>query len=147
MSLHEIVCFIVGIIIGVYCCYVLTRNNAKQTVPTSVEMLKNALLTFCLVKCRYADFDNTNRKYSSFNGSKLPMLSGYSLENACFSYIINREDMKKDPFYTKTMEDKVVAIEKYLAEKVGTYDLSMDLFSEFIEKYHKEPRSDTASKN
>lgn len=73
----------------------------------SVCLLKNALLTYHILKQRRHDFEN----------SKLPFMAGCSFEHACFSYLIPRRIDRNTPFYTRMMEEKGDKIRKYLCEE------------------------------
>lgn len=116
-----------------YKAYLLSKNVQNNGTPTALESLKNSLLTFALLKLKQNDIDKWNMKYDSFNGSKLPMISGASLENACFSYILDIDRYKKSFLFTKNMEDKVIAIEKYLQNNFDTNEKVVNFFNEFVQ--------------
>lgn len=125
--------FITGFV-GVCCLYLISHKKPKQNVHSpNIEMLKNALLTLCLAKVCQNDFDNKSMNYEVFDGTKLPMMSGVDLQHACFTYIVDKDKMKQSPFYTKHMENKVVAIEKYLYTQFDTQQAVIDAFSRFID--------------
>ena len=62
--------------------------NKRKTYSANVEELKNALFTLALMKLRHSNRDDMNMIYSSFDDTKLPMLSVFSLENACYTYMM-----------------------------------------------------------
>lgn len=121
----------VAVIAG-YVAGVFYGKAAQKT--DRVEMLKNALLTFALARVNQEDFDNENMNYAEFDGSKLPMLSGADATNALMSYIIDKGKLRKDPFYTKIMEDKVAAIEKYLAVHFDSDDKVEAFIADLIQR-------------
>lgn len=108
--------FLIGIIMGAL--FVYYWKYTKQKLQ-NVEILKNALLSFALSRVNQKDFDNWNMDYATFDGTKLPMMSGYDLP--C-SYIVDKGDLRKDPFYTRSMEDKNTAIDKYLAKNFDSHE-------------------------
>jgi hypothetical protein len=61
-------------------CLVTTWR--RWTALTPVDRLKNALLSFAILQVGDLSDD----------GTKLPMFSGSSLVNACFTYIVDRRD-------------------------------------------------------
>ena len=103
-----------------------------------VEKLKNALLTYALKEVYTSKFAGLNLNYSTYDGSTLPHLSGYSLENACFSCIIDKNEFRKSPFYTKTMEDKSIAIDKFLDKHIDSDAAAVELFTDFVKKTDSE---------
>ena len=130
------------IVFLVYC--ILFSNLLRcivQPIPATnqhVEKLKNALLTYALKEVYTSKFEDLNLNYSTYDGSTLPHMSGYSFENACFSYIVNKNEFRKHPFYTKTMEDKLIAIEKFLDKHIDSDAAAMDLFTDFVKKIDSE---------
>jgi hypothetical protein len=118
---------------------IIVFNKPKRLSHQYVETVKNALLAFALNTVSREDFDDMNMNYGSFDGSKLPMLSGANLNNALTSYIIDIGEYRQGPFYTKIMEDKLTAIDKYLErhfdspEKVATFLMS------FVEGHSSTP--------
>lgn len=106
------------------------RNRCRM--PRQVEMLKNALLTLALMRVRARDRDDMNMRYDKFDGTKLPMLSGCDLSNACFSYIVDRAELRRGPWYTRHMEYKVEAIERYLGRNLATDAQAQALFDDFV---------------
>ena len=118
-----------------YVCYVcrasfVSRSLNKKT--ESLDLLKNALLAHAIVKARSKDIDHNNMNYKSFDGKNLPMMSGCDMTNACFSYIINKEDFRKGPWYSPFMEDKIDAIEKYLEINFDTNEKALAFFNEYV---------------
>lgn len=110
-------------------------------VNTYVEALKNALMTFHLSRICKDDFDEMPvANYSVFDGTKLPALAGATFEHACLSYISNKHEFRKDPFYTPYMEAKIDAIQKYLNKKFNTQDCVIDFLSQVVDPTpHKTP--------
>ena len=106
--------------------------------PKAIIILKNALLTFALATTRMEDMDSSY-DYSKFDGSTLPKLSGFSLDNACFSYIVDKDEFKRDPWYTTIMMDKLVAIDRYLSKNLDTNDKVANFFMEFVDTYKRKP--------
>ena len=132
-------------VIVAYAAFMTFLYTTKKVKPEpsikSVEALKNALLSLALSKLKNSDIDNNfNMMYAAYDGSKLPAFSGFNKENACFSYIISKEEFKKHPFYTKPMHDKLIAIDKYLEKNLGT----MSQVSEFFKDYLKHIESDAS---
>lgn len=97
-----------------------------------LRLVKNALLAHALMKARGGDRDDLNMNYKAFDGSRLPMFSGYSLTNACMSYIVDRGDLRRSPFYTQVMEEKASAIDRYLEKNLGTDEQAVKFFEEYI---------------
>jgi hypothetical protein len=129
--------FIAGIVV----MYIICRRketNASTEQNEYVEYLKNAMLAYALRGVKYASFDQFNMNYSSFDGSKLPMMSGYSTSNACFSYIANKKDARKNPFSSPIMEEKTDAIDRYIKRNLNTQEKVLDFFDEFVEKFTPE---------
>ena len=120
MNLYKIVAFswagvnlgiVLGFVLGMFFFYALTKFFVFSEV-TQVDHLKNALLSLALIMTKGDDVDNLNVKYDSYDGTKLPPFSGFSMENVCLTYIMkNPFDM---PFYSKQMDNKQQAIQKYL---------------------------------
>ena len=101
--------------------YYWLKNQKLHSIKNNrIETLKNALLAFALNSVRSDDFDGLNMNYKAFDGTKLPSMSGFNLNNAFNSYIISKDDLRKSPFYSKVMEDKTIAIEKYLEKQFDT---------------------------
>ena len=108
------------------------EKQKKKPALKNIEVLKNALLTFALAHTKKQDFDNLNMKYASMDGTKLPMLSGATTTNACFSYILDNDEFRKDPLYTPIMNHKLMAIERYLARNFDTEKKTIAFFEEFM---------------
>jgi hypothetical protein len=104
-----------------------------MTENKSIEKLKNALLTLLLVSVNKKDFDK-NFDYSKYDGTKLPPMSGSSLENALLTYIIDQNELKGSKFYTKTMDIKSEAINKYINKNLNTDKKILKLLSVFLKK-------------
>lgn len=122
----------VGAITGSFAYkWYISRNCHKNQ---HVERLKNALLTYSLAIVKHDAFDDTNMQYNTFDGSKLPTLSGYSTANACFTYIQDKHEFRKSLFYSRVMEEKLTAIEKYLHAHFDSTSDVVTFFDTFIEK-------------
>lgn len=106
-----------------------------------VEVVKNGLLSYALNKVKKDDFDHLNFAYQNFDGTKLPSMSGCDIVNACTSYIIDKQEFRKNPFYTPHMESKLDAIDKYLDTHFDTDAKVIDFMEAFINI--KEPESNT----
>lgn len=102
-----------------------------------VETVKNALLTFALSRIRSSDFEDFNMNYAAYDGSKLPMMSGSDLNNALCSYIMSKDDFRKAPLYSKHMENKITAIEKYLEKHFDTDSKVRTFVAEFVRSCEK----------
>ena len=123
---------IIAILVVVITLQALFIYNVKKKKQNStLEILKNALLSFSLMKtCDNID-NSLNLNYASYDGTKLPSFSGYNIENACFSYITKNN-------FTNPMHDKSKAIEKYLSNNLGTNEQVVTFFEKFVESYKKE---------
>jgi hypothetical protein len=109
------------------------KLNNYELEQSKLEVLKNALLTAAIISIKEQDMDH-NFDYTSYDGTKYPPLSGSSIHCACFSYILNRFQFRKSLFYTKIMESKLDAIEKYLAKNLSTKEQVDAFFNEFCNK-------------
>ena len=67
------------------------------------------------------------------------MMSGYDLPNALCSYIVDKADLRKGPFYTKSMEDKNTAIDKYLAKNFDSHEKVQEFLNNFVSQLPKTP--------
>ena len=103
--------------------------------PKPVDYLKNALLSYLLMKCKNYD-ENISLNYKSMDGRMLPPFSGYDIENACFSYIQSPYDRVFGFFPSKQNDQKNIAIDKYIAKKLNSEKDVLDIFSEFVNKYN-----------
>ena len=127
------VMFIYGFALGVVAIAITnTINYTFSNRNVHIESLKNALLTFALQIGAKDDIEYNNMNYDVFNGNTLPSMSGCDLLNACMSYIIDRSEFRRDPWYTKNMDQKSIAIEKYLAKKFATSNDTDAFFLKFI---------------
>jgi len=106
----------------------MTKDNK------SVEKLKNALLSLLLLTTLNSDIDK-QFDYSKYNGTKLPPASGVSIQNACLSYIIDKDEFKTNPYYSKQMDEKLNAINKYIKKKLNSDKKIIKLFDIFVKKY------------
>ena len=141
INLYKIVAFswagvnlgiMIGFVMGVFFFYILNKYLSFNKV-TQVDHLKNALLSLALIMTKGDDIDkNLNIKYDSYDGTKLPHLSGYSMENVCLTYIEkNPFDM---PLYSKQMDNKQQAIQKYLDKNLDTQSKMIEFFDAFCKK-------------
>lgn len=139
---------IIIIILVIYIAFLLYTKFQQSSKNKHIEQLKNALLSYALLKTsngkELRELKNFDMNYKNFDGTRLPMFSGCSTSNACFSYIIDKEDFRKDLFYTPVMEDKIVAIEKYLEKNFDSDKKIEEFFNKFIEQIDKkeEEKSD-----
>ena len=118
--------------------YYLGKKIAqKEDEDVPMESLKNALLTLALTTVKKDDVATPfNFNYSEYTGDKYPALSGCSVQNACFSYIFNQEELKKSVFYSSQYSSKMDAIRKYLHKNLHTQDQVTDLFNQFYKKWN-----------
>lgn len=107
------------------------KRAEKEAADARITSLKNGLLTLALMTVNTADIDDANFGYASFDGSKLPALSGCSTANACLSYILDRDAFRRSPMHSRHMERKLDAIDKYLTTHFDT-DAKV---AAFIERY------------
>ena len=141
---------LLGVLVGVITFYIY-KTAFKQTTKrqSPLHSLQNALLTYALMQTRRNDMDEFNMDYSSFDGTKLPMFSGASLTNACFSYIVSKTDLRSGPWYSKVMEDKADAIRRYLDKQFDTNEKVVAFFEAVVEQMnanaqvHKPKAEDT----
>jgi hypothetical protein len=98
------------------------------------------------MKVKKNDIDNLQMNYSNFDGTKLPMFSGYDIINSCMTYIQDKDDLKNGLFYSKHMETKIDAIDKYLVKQFDTDSKIIDFFDKFI-NINKVVNYDSLEKN
>jgi hypothetical protein len=122
-----IVVLLIGCVIG-YCVSRYLKFTKSQS--SSLDRLKDALLTYSISKIRRNDFDHFNVNYQSFDGTKLPMLSGFSLANACFTYMHLNMFGKKE------------AINRYLSKNFATDEQVLAFFEEFTKDDNKTESKD-----
>lgn len=106
----------------------------KRQDQDFVESLKNALLSFALARVYRDKFDDFNMDYKSFDGSSLPMMSGCSITNACFTYIQDKNQLRQNVFYTQHMENKIEAIEKFIRTHLDSTESVIDFFETFVKE-------------
>ena len=111
--------------------HISRKINQEQNKNKNVETLKNALLSYALLRVKKNDIDQFNFAYHTFDGSKLPPLSGCNVVHACTSYIIDKREFRKSPWYTPHMDSKLVAIDKYLDTQFDTDDKVIEFLEEF----------------
>lgn len=107
----------IGFVVG-FSVFRLIYSPKNNLTPT--DQLKNALLTYAISKIKRRDFDPYNMNYKSFDGTKLPMLSGFSLNNAYFTYM------------TVDIFGKTGAIMRYLKKNLSTTEQVIDFLDEFV---------------
>lgn len=106
--------------------------NAKPNAETAgsnkhIEDLKNALLAYALIINKKKDPNlklSFNINYAAMDGTELPMFSGYSIRNACFSYLTRNG----------IMYEKEKAIQRYLDKNLGDEEQTFEFFDRFVEK-------------
>lgn len=134
VTTRDIVFGCVGwMVIGCITYFVLTRwKSDAQNGP--IENVKNALLAHALHKvCNENEFHSwPMADYAKFDGTLLPSMSGSNLTQACFTYIQDKALRRKSLFHTKSMEDKAVAIEKFLARRLRTDDLAYEFVDAMV---------------
>lgn len=116
---------------GMFCGVYIAQKYAFSPEMRNVEKLKNALLTLALSKVYKNKFNETCQDYYLFDGKELPWLSRYNVPSTYFTYIMDRNELKKHMFYSKDIAYKVNAIELFLEQNLGT---EKEIF-EFFEKY------------
>lgn len=129
-----------GISLLVLCCillivYYLHKDDKSTYKNDNLEVLKNGLLSYALSKTNKDDLSSFDMNYQHYDGTKLPMFSGNSTSNACLSYIMSKTDFRKSKMYTKSMEEKITAIEKYLNKNFDTREKVTDFFEKFIDAF------------
>lgn len=102
------------------------KRTKKEGSSVYVDYLKNGLLAYALLKT------TGNHHTGSYDGTRLPPFSGSNIRNTCITYII--EDKQE----VKEIEDKRVAIQKYLAAQFDTYDKVVTFFDKFVAAQEKE---------
>ena len=70
--------------------------------------------------------------YGKYDGKKLPNLAGASLTNACFTYILDIAEFRRDPLYSDVMEAKISAVHKYIDANLNTEDKVIDFFEKYV---------------
>lgn len=128
---QSIVCGVVltGVVYYLYKSF-QTKKVSKEVPP--VDVLKNTLLSLALSRLRRKHFTDFDMNYAAYDGSKLPMMSGGTLNHALMTYIQSQDTLKKGPFATQVMVDKGLAIEKYLAREFDSIDKVDAFLTEFV---------------
>jgi hypothetical protein len=124
---------LIGFVLGIIICYYYLKNKEEKK-NIYLEYLKNALLSYALMRVCKRDVDDFNMIYNDFDGTKLPMFSGSSITNASFSYIIDKKSFREHPFYTPIMEEKIKAIDKYLDKNLNSEDDIYKFFEKCLKK-------------
>ena len=119
------------------CIYIAVSSFYKKKYTNRhVTDIQNTLLTYALMTAAKKDVDSSY-DYAKFNGTKMPMMAGCDLHNACSTYIIDRNRFRQDPWYSDIMDQKLVAIEKYLDNKFKSRADTDKFFMEFINVIQK----------
>jgi len=130
--------YLASFVVGAVTYRAVTQWLKEEPVQEnrSLKRLKNALLTFALVCVNGDKIEKQlyNTRYDQYDGETLPPLSGCDMTNACFSYMLDKEEFRKSPWYTVIMEQKLEAIDKYLDAQLGTDDQAVAFFERFIER-------------
>ena len=117
LRISYIMCIVLSCIVLV----LLNRLKNKSSTDTPLERLKNGLVSYALLKCRPEDRDDFNMNYASFDGTRLPMFSGYDTVNATYTYI------------SPLMPVKTAAIERYLRKNFDTDEKTEGFLRKFDE--------------
>jgi hypothetical protein len=115
------------VILG-YASGVLSKRSNVYT-DGNIEKLKNALLSYALLRTCKEDIDDEDFDYEAYDGSALPMFLGRTLEDACFSYITDYED--HHAFQMRTS-----AISKYIYKNLASECNAFEFFVKFLDKVH-----------
>lgn len=118
---------------GVYTGWLMFKSKIETS--SSVEKLKNALLSHMLM--RVGEIDHNSYEYYKFDGTKLPIFSGYNIINSCFSYIMDINEFKYSIYYSIQMENKLIAINKYIKRNLNTDDQVLLYFEKYIDSINK----------
>ncbi len=127
--------FVGGVLAHRAFCRWLSGSVMEENRP--LKHLKNALLTFALLVVKRRAFDtylDHLYNYDKYDGSALPYLSGSGVTNACFTYNVDREELRRSPWYNVLMEHKQEAIEKWLEKNLGTEEQVVAFFEKFVER-------------
>jgi hypothetical protein len=101
---------------------------ASSIIPTSVDRLKNALLSFALMNAGNVD-SMPSYNFDTYDGTTLPAFAGYDLPNACFSYL----DIESVGG-VNLLEEKQDVIHKYLQKQLDTDEKVEEFFRSFLSK-------------
>jgi hypothetical protein len=120
-----------------YKIYQLFSCRRKQIQnPKPIDKLKNALLTHALtVICATKFVKNNNINYEDYDGTILPTLSGSNFNVACLSYITDPNDNSTNKMYSRQMENKKNAINKFLDQNLDSDIKIIKFFNEYLENY------------
>ena len=123
---------IVGYVMGITH---ITRIFMEEREYSPLDRLKNALLTFSIFNTNKEDMAGLDLNYDKYTGDKFPALSGSSFPHACYTYIFDRSNFRRNLMYPKQYEYKLDAIEKYLEKNFKTEVQVLDFFIKFCEKH------------
>ena len=105
-----------------------TKRNGDRPTDDLIDELKNAMLSFALGRLRTDDIDD-KVAYSAYDGTKLPPMSGFDVQNACMTYIA------KVPSESLIADQKTRAIQRYLRRNLNSPEKVSDFFFSFVEDY------------
>lgn len=168
LNIYEIVAYgwagmnigiVLGFFIGITFFIMIYKNFMENRESMSAtSRLKNALLSYALMKIKKDDFEGLDSgvsfidfttpiiNYKTYDGDKLPRLHGFSIVNALMSYIV--KPYESFFYYTDHMNDKYIAIDKYIQKHLATDEQVDDFFKTFYEvvgeaESHAEPINET----
>jgi hypothetical protein len=110
-------------VMAVLVCDLIDRRAATALMlkRTKVDTLKDGLLSMALLRLRADDVNRSDRRYSNYDGTELPPFSGMGgIVHLCMSYILDVEEFRRGPWYSKFMEDHIMAIDAYLMAHFDT---------------------------
>jgi hypothetical protein len=119
------------IIIILLISYIIYLHYSRKQTDTHLEQLKNALLTYFLMKI-FRDHIEEGPIITVFDGTTLPPLSGSDTKHACFTYIIDETSFRKSIFFTPSMLKKHIAIHKFLVLHLNTKEQVSKFFDNVI---------------
>jgi hypothetical protein len=134
MSTVYLVLFGVAVIITFFLLGRRSMRKPNNNNKKKIETLKNALLSFALMRLGTVD-DGPSVAFNAFDGTKLPSFSGHDLLNACFSYIIDKDQFSRCKFYSIYMAQKLLAIDKYVNKNLNTDEQIQDFFGKFVQTF------------
>jgi hypothetical protein len=120
------------VVIALSCCFMYRKQKQKENKHKYRESLKNALLSYAL-KTVFADRFEDGPISTDTTGTMLPPMSGSDMSMACFSYIVDQEEFKKNPFWTPIMAQKYKKVDDFLDKNLQTREQVKDFFARFIE--------------
>lgn len=103
-------------------------REEKPIGTVIMDDMKNALVGVALLTI-YNEKVSDSHDYTTYNGEQLPPISGYSMLNAVTSYYSKGGEFKSD-----IMDEKLLAIEKFIAKNILSSPKDLE---EFLEKFMK----------